>query len=583
MKQKPDVPIKALQRILGMLQKYPVMVSSAIASLLILTLSNILTPQLIRWGIDAGIAKNNLQVILACGGFMVLLALIRGLFNFGQSFFAETVSQGIAYDLRNTFFSQTQHLNLSYHDRTPTSTLLTRISSDIEQIRVFIGATLLQIFGAVLVLLSSAIVLLVMNWKLALIALAIIPISFILLGGFLQKNAPLFIGVQMQLDELNGVLKENLVGVRAVKAFVREETEIKRYAAVNQEFVSTSIKTIYALRDTFPIIFILSNLLTVVILGYGGVEVIKNSFSIGELVAFNSYLVFIIQPLIQTSFAFSSVAQAAASAARIYEVIDVKISIPESKNQIFLDRCEGRISFEQVDFCYPDVKENTLNNLSFEIKSGQTVTILGMTGAGKSTIAKLIPRFYDTTNGTVKIDGYDVRSLNLISLRSHIGFISQEANLFSGTIRENIAYGIPDAPLSKVIEAAKFAQIHDFIISLPNSYNPIIGERGIGLSGGQKQRITIARVLLNGYKILIVDDSLSAIDAKTATLIQESFNFLRQQRKFTLIFITQRISSMVSNSDRIIIIDQGKMVAQGSYTELIESAINKIEVPNGKH
>jgi len=568
MKQKSDVSIEPLRRVLTMLQKYPVMVLAAIASLLMMTVANIAAPQIIRWGIDAGIAKNNLQVIVTCGGLIVLLALIRGLFNFGQTFFAETVSQGIAYDIRNTFFSQTQHLNLSYHDRTPTSQLLTRINNDIEQIRVFIGATLLQIFGAAIVLFSSATILLFMNWKLALIALAIIPISFILLGGFFQKNASLFTKAQRQLDDLNAVLKDNLLGVRAVKAFVRQETEIKRYAVANEDFRSTSIKTIYALRDTFPIIFLVSNLIAIVIFGYGGLEVINHSFSLGELIAFNSYLVFIIQPIFQTTFAFQSVAQAAASSARVYEVIDTEIEIRESANAVVLNRCEGKISFENVDFRYPEVKENTLNSISFEIQPGQTVVILGMTGAGKSTLAKLIPRFYDATNGIVKVDGYDVRSLNLISLRSHIGFISQEASLFSGTIYDNIAYGIPNAPLSKVIAAAKFAQIHDFIISLPDSYDTVIGERGIGLSGGQKQRITIARILLNDYKILIVDDSLSAVDAKTGSLIQESFKILMQQRQVTIIFLTQRISSMVNNADQIFIIDQGKLVTKNSSLKI---------------
>jgi ATP-binding cassette subfamily B protein len=568
MKQKSDVSIEPLRRVLTMLQKYPVMVLAAIASLLMMTVANIAAPQIIRWGIDAGIAKNNLQVIVTCGGLIVLLALIRGLFNFGQTFFAETVSQGIAYDIRNTFFSQTQHLNLSYHDRTPTSQLLTRINNDIEQIRVFIGATLLQIFGAAIVLFSSATILLFMNWKLALIALAIIPISFILLGGFFQKNASLFTKAQRQLDDLNAVLKDNLLGVRAVKAFVRQETEIKRYAVANEDFRSTSIKTIYALRDTFPIIFLVSNLIAIVIFGYGGLEVINHSFSLGELIAFNSYLVFIIQPIFQTTFAFQSVAQAAASSARVYEVIDTEIEIRESANAVVLNRCEGKISFDNVDFRYPEVKENTLNSISFEIQPGQTVVILGMTGAGKSTLAKLIPRFYDATNGIVKVDGYDVRSLNLISLRSHIGFISQEASLFSGTIYDNIAYGIPNAPLSKVIAAAKFAQIHDFIISLPDSYDTVIGERGIGLSGGQKQRITIARILLNDYKILIVDDSLSAVDAKTGSLIQESFKILMQQRQVTIIFLTQRISSMVNNADQIFIIDQGKLVTKNSSLKI---------------
>jgi ATP-binding cassette subfamily B multidrug efflux pump len=575
MKQKPDVSIEPLKRILAMLRKYPKTVLAAIASLLIMTVANIAAPQLIRWGIDAGIAKSNLQVIVTCGGLMVLVALIRGLFNFGQSFFAEIVSQGIAFDIRNAFFSQTQHLDLSYHDRTPASQLLTRINNDIEQIRVFVSTTILQIIGAAIVFLSSVAILLSMNWKLTLIALAIIPISFILLGGFFRKNASLFMQAQKQLDDLNAVLKENLLGVRAVKAFVRQETEIKRYAVANEDFRSTSIKTIYALRDTFPIIFLFSNLLGVAIFGYGGLEVISQSFSIGELVAFNSYLVFILQPIFQTTFAFQSVAQAAASSARVYEVIDAQNELRESPNAIFLETCEGRVSFEDVDFRYPQMPENTLNSVSFEIEPGETVAILGITGSGKSTIAKLIPRFYDATHGIVKIDGYDVRSLNLISLRSHVGFISQEASLFSGTIRENIAYGIPDAPLAKVIAAARFAQIHDFIISLPDGYDSVIGERGIGLSGGQKQRITIARVLLNDYKILIVDDSLSAVDAKTGSLIQESFKMLMQQRQCTIVFITQRVSSLVNSADRVFIIDQGKLVTQGSYTQLIENAILK--------
>ena len=568
MKQKPDIPIESLKRVIAMLQKYPRMVFGAIASLLMLSVANILTPQLIRWGVDAGIAKNNLRVILTCGGLMVLLALIRGLFNFGQSFLAETVSQGVAYDLRNQFFNKTLNLDLADHERTPTSLLLTRISNDIEQIRTFIATTLLQIFGAVIMLLSSAIILLLMNWKLALIALLIIPMSLILLGGFFHKNASLFERVQMQLDELNTVLQENILGVRAIKAFVREETEIKRYAVFNQEFISTSIKTIHVLRDTFPVIFLLSNLLAVVIFGYGGFEVVRNEFSIGNLIAFNSYLVFMIQPILQTSLAFSSVAQAAASVTRVYQVIDTVVEIRESTNAISLNRCEGRISFENVDFCYSGVQENTLKNVSFEIQPGETVAILGMTGAGKSTIAKLISRFYDATNGTVKIDGYDIRCLNLTDLRSHIGFISQDAHLFSGTIRENIAYGMPDAPLSKVIEAAKFAQIHDFIITQLDGYDTKIGERGIGLSGGQKQRIAIARVILNDYKILIVDDSLSAVDAKTGALIQNSLNLLNQQREYTLIYLTQRVNNTISNADKIFIINEGKLVVKDKLIEM---------------
>lgn len=379
--------------------------------------------------------------------------------------------------------------------------------------------------------------------------------------------------VQAKLANLNSILEENLIGVRVVKAFVREKSEISRYTTLNGELLAVNIQTVKVLRNLFPFLFLLSNLISLAVIGFGGAEVISNRFSLGELIAFNSYLVFILQPVLQIGFAAGVIAQAAASAKRVYEIIDAKIDIYNHPNAIVLNASDikGEIKFEHVDFRYPGSTTEILKNISFEVKSGEFIAIVGMTGSGKSTIANLIPRFYDVTSGVVQIDGYDVRDLKLESLRSQVATVFQDATLFSGTIHENIAYGLPDASSEQIIEAAKIAQIHDFISTLPDGYNTIVGERGIGLSGGQKQRVAIARTVLTDFQILILDDATSAVDAKTGSLILESLEKLRQARQCTIIAIAQRISS-IRNADKILLIDKGEIVAQGKHGELLETS-----------
>jgi ATP-binding cassette subfamily B protein len=307
------------------------------------------------------------------------------------------------------------------------------------------------------------------------------------------------------------------------------------------------------------------------VVGYGGAEVIGERFSIGELVAFNSYLMFILQPILLIGFAAPVIAQAAASAERVYEVVDAEIEIRDRPNAIPFEKCGGRITFENVHFRYPGAATEALKGISFETKPKELIAILGATGSGKSTIMNLIPRFYDVTEGAVRIDGRDVRDLTLESLRSHIGIVFQETTLFSGTIRDNLTYAAPNAPLERVIEVAKTAQIHDFITSLPDGYETLVGERGVGLSGGQKQRIAVARTLLTDYRILILDDSTSAVDAKTAAQIQESLDELMRLHTCTAFVIAQRIST-VRNADRILLMNQGQLVAQGTHDELMQSS-----------
>jgi len=563
--------MSSLSRVLQGLKSHRYAAIGAVLSLLLLTAATAVTPQIFRWGIDRGIADKNFTVVWQSAALMVIAAIARGLFNFGQTFWSESTSQGVAYDLRNQIFTKIETLSFSYHDRAQTSQLITRATSDIEQIRAFIGTSLIQVIGAVVTLVTIATILLIMNWQLALITLTSVPIAAWLLARFFSRNGSVFQRVQQQLGDLNAVLQENLLGVRVVKAFVREAQEQARYTALNNELVAVSMKTLYAIRNTFPLIFLLSNLITVAVVGYGGAQVINRQFSIGELVAFNSYLLFILQPILLIGFAAPAIAQAAASAERVYEVLDAEIEIRNRPNAIPFEKCGGRITFENVSFRYPGATVEALKNVSFETKPNELIAILGMTGSGKSTIVNLLPRFYDPTGGAVRIDGHDVREFNLMSLRSRIGIVFQETTLFSGTLRENIAYAKSDASLSEIIEAAKTAQIHDFIAGLPDGYNTIVGERGVGLSGGQKQRIAIARTLLTDYRILILDDSTSAVDAKTAAQIQDALDHLMEQKTCTSFVIAQRITT-VRNADRILLMDQGALVAQGTHEELMHTS-----------
>jgi ATP-binding cassette, subfamily B, multidrug efflux pump len=563
--------MQALNRVLRSLGKYRSLVSGAVISLLLLTAANAITPQLFRWGIDRGIDRKDLQVVFYSAGAMVLVALGRGLFNFGQSFWAEKASQGVAYDLRNKIFDRVENLSFSYHDRAQTSQLLTRITSDVEQVRSFIGTSLVQVVSSIVTLITTAVILLIMNWRLALITLALVPLAALILANFLIKNQKIFGLAQERLGDLNGVLQENLSGVRIVKAFVRESLEMDRYQTINRDLVSVSMKTISAIRNTFPIVFFLSNLITLAVVGYAGVEVIDNRFTVGELVAFNTYLLFILQPILLIGFSAPAIAQAAASAERVYEIIDAPIEITDRPDALPLQTSIGRICFEDVSFRYPGSETLALQGISFETKPNELIALLGMTGSGKSTIVNLIPRFYDVTAGAVRIDGCDVRDLQLSSLRSQIGIVFQETRLFSGTMRDNIAYGLPDASLDKIIAAAKAAQIHDFIAELPDGYDTAVAERGAGLSGGQRQRIAIARTLLTDYRVLILDDSTSAVDAQTARQINTALDDLMQLKKSTTFVIAQRIST-VRNADRILLMDKGRLVAQGTHEELMANS-----------
>ncbi len=554
-----------LWRALGYLRTYWTTALGAFLSLLIVTATNLVTPQILRIVIDQGISAKNLAVVIYASLGLLGIAVVRDLASFTQSYWSEKASQGAAYDMRNAIFARLEHLSFSYHDKAQTGQLMTRITSDVENVRNFTGAGILQLLNAIVMLLGSATILLISNWKLASLALLMVPAIFAVFFVFLTRVGPRFRTVQQKLGNLNTILQENLAGVRVVKAFVREPYEHDRYFAANDDLLQENLGIVRSSSLAFPLIFFISNLGTLAVIWFGGSQVISGSLSIGALVAFNSYLSFLLMPVFILGSTITSLTQSSASAKRVFEVVDAPIEIKDAPDAITLPPLQGRVSFENVTFRYAGSETPTLDDISFTGQPGQTVAILGRTGSGKSSIINLIPRFYDVTEGRVLVDDHDVRAVTLASLRSQIGIVLQETNLFSGTIRDNIAYGRPNATQQEVEAAAQAAQAHSFIISFPTGYDTLVGERGVGLSGGQKQRIAIARALLLNPALLILDDSTSAVDAETEFQIQQALSHLMKDR--TSFVIAQRIST-VRNADLVLLIDGGKLVAQGTHAEL---------------
>ena len=558
----------ALRRALGYLRGYWRDSAGALVALLLVSVTNLAAPQLIRLAIDTGVAGRQMRAIVAAVVGLVLVAALRGLFSFAQGYLAERASQGVAYELRDALFAKLQRLSFSYYDGQQTGQLLTRLTSDVEQIRTFAGSGLVQIISAVTMLLGTAILLFTINWRLAFVALLIIPPILLVLARFTARIGPLFGLVQMQLSRLNTILQEDLSGVRVIRAFAREDYETRRYREANDALFARNLQTIRTFSEMFPFVFFFANLGTLAVIGVGGLEVIGGTLTIGELIAFNSYLALLIFPLLSLGFLASMVPRAAASSLRIYEILDAPIDVSDRPGAVPLPVTGGRVEFRSVGFRYPGSEREILHDVSFVAEPGQTVAILGTTGSGKSTIVNLLPRFYDVSAGAVLIDGYDVRDVTLNSLRSQIGIVLQETLLFSGTVRDNIAYGRPAATPEEVEAAARAAQADEFIRALPQGYATIVGERGVGLSGGQRQRIAIARALLVAPRLMILDDSTSAVDAGTEIAIQAALDALMRDAERTAFVIAQRIST-VRDADLILILDGGTIVARGTHDELL--------------
>ncbi len=508
-----------------------------------------------------------------------IFAAFRGVFAFLQAFWAEKNSQSVAYDLRNDLYSKIQKLSFSYHDQNQTGQLMIRATDDIEKLRLFIGQGLLQLVGAIILLTGTIIILFSTNVPLAWTAMPILPVALVLFFIFGSAAQPLFRKVQIKLSALNTILQENLAGIKVIQAFTREKQEQAKFRAAADNLMNQSISVSKLFTFLFPMIFLIANLGQAAILYVGGKQIIAGTLTLGDWQEFSLYLIYLFFPVAQLGFIITQFGQAAASADRIFEILDAKSDIVDKPNAIELPSVKGDVKFENVTFRYFHGGDPVLSEVTFEAKPGERIALLGATGSGKSTIINLLPRFYDPTEGRITVDGHDLRDIKIESLRKQIGIVLQETTLFSGTVSENIAFGRSDASEEDIIAAAKAAQAHDFIMSFPDGYNTHVGERGTTLSGGQKQRVAIARALLLDPRILILDDSTSSVDLTTESLIQTALDKLMENR--TSFVIAQRISTVMS-ADKILVLDKGRVVAQGKHADLMENEPIYAEIYNSQ-
>lgn len=572
--------MKSMKALMIYLKPYWIWATLAPLLMVLEVVMDLMQPRMIQRIVDVGLAQLDMQVVISTGLWMIGFALIGAVGGVGCTVFSVLASLNFGADLRDTLFKKVQSLSFSNLDELETGQLVTRLTNDVVQVEGLVSMMLRIMVRAPLMLLGSLVMVFFTSPRLALLVVALGPLVGAMLYFVIKKAYPMFGEVQRRLDGLNTVMQENLAGVRVVKAFVRGDHEVKRFGGVNNALMDQTIRASRTVAVTWPFMLMAVNLGVIGALWFGGRMVTVGDMQVGQLIAFINYLMRTLMSLMFVSMLIINWARAQASADRIQEVL---LSTPtvQTKPDALTDFApRGRVAFENVTFSYNlDGRDLVLGGgtgdnggppgISFVAEPGQTVAVLGATGAGKSSLVHLIPRFYDVTGGRVTIDGVDVRDLDEAALRHNIGIALQESVLFSGTIRDNIRYGRPDATDEEVVAAAKAAQAHDFITEFPDGYDTVVGQRGVNLSGGQKQRIAIARALLVKPAVLILDDSTSSVDVETETKIQEALEGIMKDR--TSFVIAQRISTVL-NADKILVLDDGCVVAEGTHRELLASS-----------
>ena len=570
--------MKAALKLSKYLKPYWIWATLAPLLMLLEVSMDLMQPRMIQRIVDEGILKLDMAVVTQTALLMIAFALLGVIGGVGCTITSVLASQGFGTDLRGALFRKVQSLSFGNIDELETGQIITRLTNDVSQVQEMVSMLLRIMVRAPLLLIGSLVMAILTSPRLAMMFLGLIPLISLILVLVIRRAYPLFSLVQERLDDLNTVMQENLAGVRLVKAFVRAQHEIKRFGDVNNNLMGHTIRANLSVAVTFPAMMLILNLGIAGAIWFGGVQVTVGGMQIGELIAFTNYLTQTLMSLLFVSMLMMRLARAQASAMRIEEVL---LSVPRIGYQPqvgndFTPR--GRVAFENVTFSYdPDGHDPVLRDVSFTAEAGQTVAILGSTGAGKSSLIHLIPRFYDVTHGRVTLDGVDVRLLDEATLRSNIVIAMQEAVLFSGTIRENISFSRPEASDEEVIAAAQAAQAHDFIMSFPDGYETQLGQRGVNLSGGQKQRIAIARALITHPKVLILDDSTSSVDVETESRIESALENLVQPGGYPLagrstrLVIAQRISTVL-NAEKIIVLDDGVVAAQGTHQQLLGSS-----------
>jgi ATP-binding cassette, subfamily B, multidrug efflux pump len=560
--------VKTLLRVLPYFKPYTLLMVGGYIAVIGNAFFNLAVPRLIGVAVDEGVGRRDVSQLIFLSVLILAASALRGVCAFAQNYLGESAAQGGSYQLRRALYAHIQQLSFSFHDQAQTGDLLTRSMSDVEQLKNFTGRGMLMIFNLLLLVVGVAIALLSMNWKLALLSLVILPLLYWRAATFSRAMRPMFRAVQDQVAVVATLVQDNAAGARVVKAFGQEQREIERFDAANEQLYQRYFQSTRLQSFNTPLLNFIANGATVVMLWVGGVLVIGGQLTIGELVAFYAYLLQIVGPVRQGGFLMSMASRAAASAERVMEVLDTPIDVSSPPDAVELDEIRGEVEFHDVS-CEYHPGRAVLEHVSFSAEPGRTIALVGATGSGKTTVANLIPRFYDVSSGRVLIDGHDVRDVSLGSLRRQIGIVMQETTLFSGTVRENIGFGKADATDDDIEWAARSARADEFIDRLPRGYETRVGERGVSLSGGQKQRVAIARALLMDPKILILDEFTSAVDAATERLIRAALVALMHRR--TTFVIAHRLST-VRTADLILVLQNGRLVDSGTHEELLDSS-----------
>ncbi len=556
-----------LKRLLGYLKKYWFFMTLAFAALMVNRALAMAAPELTQRIIDVAIAEGRRDLLAVLALSIVGVTIFRGIFHFAQEYSLQYAAQKAIYDIRNAMYDHLQRLPFSFYDKSQTGQLISRTTGDIDSLRRFLSFGMLNFVSSILIFVAVFIVCLMKDWKLALLATSIMPMLVYAGTVFGKKVRPRFTEVRQQFAEVTTTIQENVTGAQVVRTFAQEDHEISKFTAQMDRLLKVNLRIARLWAYFFPLNEFISMFGIILIFWFGGWQVMKGQLTLGELVAFNMYLMMLMMPARMMGFIISTSQEAIASGQRIFEILDTESEVEESPDAKPLPPIQGYVTFEDVSFGYATGDGLVLKKFSLSTKPGESVALLGATGSGKSTVINLIPRFYDPTSGRITIDGVDVRDVTLESLRKQFSIVLQETFLFAASIKDNISYGKTDASMEQIIEVAKAANIHNFIASLPKGYDTQVGERGVTLSGGEKQRIAIARALLMNPRILILDDSTSSVDTETEHLIQNALEALMKDR--TTFIIAQRLST-VKRASKIVVLENGEVAEQGTHEELLE-------------
>ena len=567
--------MRTILRLIFFVRKHWWGLTLAFLCLIATTAFSLIIPRMLGNGIDTALKARDSgflwwqtspeMAIWLVAGVVIGASIFRGVSAYGQTYYSQVVSQKTSYDIRNAIYDRLQRLSFAYHDQSQTGQLMSRATVDVEAIRMFFGNGMLGLIQMIIMIGAIACILLLMDWKLALLVLAFLaPIGWraVVIRNRLE---PMWLKIQELLAALGPVLEESLTGVSVVKAFSRQKEESQKFSNEATTLYNEQIGVAREMAFNMPLMVFLMTLPTALIIWYGGHQVINGNLTIGSVTQFIIYVGMLIMPVRRLGMLTNLLSRTVSAGGRILEILDTESAVQEKPDAIELGRLKGQVSFEDVSFSYNSMAP-AIENVSFSVQPGQLVALLGGSGSGKSTIASLLARFYDVTNGRITVDDSDIRDVTLASLRKNVVTAQQDIFLFSATIRDNIAFGAVDADIEQVEAIAKAAYLHDFVESLPDGYDTWVGERGLTLSGGEKQRLAVARTLLINPGILILDDSTSSVDAKTEYLIRHSLDNLIKGR--TTFIITHRLP-IIKNADLILMLEEGEVVEQGRHSELI--------------